>query len=102
MADYLDRLGIRWEYEPTLFVITDRDGTCSEGFRPDFYLPDHDIYIEVTQAKVQTRKNGKLRRFRAAYPGVEAHLFTRTDFDRPLARITEIMFEVLDRRRAKP
>ena len=42
-----------------------------EAFTPDFYLPDQDLYLEVTVMKqsLVTRKNRKLRKLRAALPG---------------------------------
>lgn len=81
VADELDAMRIRWEYEPTLFILsTNGDGHCSEGFQPDFYLPDHDLYIEVTMAKVETRKNGKIRRLREQRPDIRVVLFGRRDF----------------------
>lgn len=91
MADQLDALGIAWEYEPRLFVFAvSEEGHCTEGFRPDFYLPEHDLYIEVTQAKVQTLKNGKVRKLREL--GERVYLFARVDFERPPGeRIEEIL-----------
>lgn len=43
-AESLDVLGIRWEYETRCF----RDRRYAGGqYTPDFYLPDHNIYVEV-------------------------------------------------------
>jgi len=44
IADFLKRNAIRYVYEPTLseeFLIFSQKVS-----RPDFYLPDHDVYIE--------------------------------------------------------
>lgn len=78
VAQVLDSLRVRWEYEPTLFVF-DRGptGNCTQGFQPDFFLPDHDLYLEVTETKVLTPKNGKLRMLRMHYPEVRCHLLTK-------------------------
>lgn len=81
MADELDALGVRWEYEPQLFVLeTNGDGHCSEGFQPDFYLPDHDVFVEVTMAKVQTPKNRKIRKLKEKHPHITIFLFGRAEF----------------------
>ena len=48
----------------------DAEGRVIEAFTPDFYLPDQDLYLEVTVMKqsLVTRKNRKLRKLRAQYP----------------------------------
>ena len=58
-----------WLYEPHTFVLEqDADGRVTEAFTPDFYLPDQDLYLEVTVMKqsLVTRKNRKLRKLREA------------------------------------
>ena len=52
----------------------DEEGTVIEAFTPDFYLPEQDLYLEVTVMKqsLVTRKNRKLRKLRAALPGGQA------------------------------
>ncbi len=70
-ADLLDFYGVRWEYEPTTFVlVADDAGRPLVGFTPDFYLPDHDVFIELTTMRqpLVTRKNRKIRAFRERYP----------------------------------
>jgi hypothetical protein len=87
-AKVLDYYGIPWEYEPRTFVLgTDEEGRVTSAFTPDFYLPDQDLYIEVTVMKqsLVTRKNRKLRKLRERYPDVRIKLFYRRDFER-LAR----------------
>jgi hypothetical protein len=84
-ARILDYYGLAWEYEPTSFVLeTDDDGRILEAFTPDFYLPEQDLYLEVTVMKqsLVTRKNRKIRKLRERYPDVKIKLFTRRDFDR--------------------
>lgn len=76
---------IRWVYEPTTFALSWRsDGRPSEMFTPDFYLPDHRLYIELTTMRqpLVTRKNRKLRQMRAIYPTVQIKLLYRRDFHR--------------------
>jgi hypoxanthine phosphoribosyltransferase len=84
-ARLLDFYGLRWEYEPRSFVLEeDEKGRVLEAFTPDFYLPEQDLYLEVTVMKqsLVTRKNRKIRKLRARYPDVKIKLFTRRDFDR--------------------
>jgi hypoxanthine phosphoribosyltransferase len=82
-ARILDFYGIRWEYEPRSFVLSwDRQGRPRERFTPDFYLPDFDLYIELTTLKqaLVTRKNRKVRRLRQLYPHVNLRVFYGRDF----------------------
>ena len=76
----LDWHGIPWQYEPTTFVLArDEEGRVTEAFTPDFYLPDQDLYLEVTVMKqsLVTRKNRKLRKIRELYPGREGQALLR-------------------------
>jgi len=88
-AEILDFYRIRWEYEPTTFPI-DWDGTGKviASFSPDFYLPDFDLYIELTtmSQKLVTKKNRKVRRLRELYPEVNIKIFYQKDFRRLLQR----------------
>jgi hypothetical protein len=84
-ARLLDYYGIAWEYEPTSFPLEiDADGRVLEAFTPDFYLPEQELYLEVTVMKQSliTRKNRKIRKFRERYPDIKVKLFTRRDFER--------------------
>ena len=84
-AKILDYHGIPWQYEPTTFVLEeDEEGNVLEAFTPDFYLPDQDLYIEVTVMKqsLVTRKNRKLRKLRQRYPDVKVKLFYKRDLER--------------------
>ena len=88
-AKVLDWHGIPWQYEPTTFVLArDAEGRVTEAFTPDFYLPDQDLYLEVTVMKqsLVTRKNRKLRRLRELYPEVKIKLFYERDFERLATR----------------
>jgi len=81
-ARILDFYGIPWEYEPRTFVLQrDDQDRVTEAFSPDFYLPDQDLYIELTtmQANQVRHKNRKLRRLRELYPEVNVKLFKRSD-----------------------
>ena len=88
-AKILDFYGIPWQYEPTTFVLArDAEGRVTEAFTPDFYLPEQDLYLEVTVMKqsLVTKKNRKLRRLRELYPEVRVKLFYERDFERLAAR----------------
>ena len=84
-AKVLDYYGIPWEYEPTTFVLEqDEDGRVLEAFTPDFYLPEQDLYVEITVMKqsLVTRKNRKLRKLRERYPEIRIKLFYKRDIER--------------------
>ena len=84
-AKILDYYGVPWEYEPRSFVLERADdGRVTSAFTPDFYLPDQDLYVEVTVMKqsLVTRKNRKLRELRRLYPHVRIKLFYRRDIER--------------------
>ena len=81
----LDYYGVPWEYEPRTFVLEeDEDGRVVEAFKPDFYLPEQDLYVEVTVMKqsLVTRKNRKLRKLRERYPEIRVKLFYKRDIER--------------------
>ena len=81
-ARILDFYGIPWQYEPRTFTLEyDGEGRVTEGFSPDFYLPDQDLYVELTtMLPHQIRhKNHKIRRLRELYPGINIKLFKRGD-----------------------
>ena len=84
-AKILDYYRVPWEYEPRTFVLEqDDDGRVLEAFTPDFYLPDQDLYVEITVMKqsLVTRKNRKLRKLRQKYPEVKIKLFYKRDVER--------------------
>ncbi len=83
MARILDFYAVHWEYEPDTFpILWNLDGDVVESFSPDFYLPDLDLYLEMTtlRQKLVRKKNRKLRRLRELYPGVNIKLFYARDF----------------------
>ncbi len=58
------------------------DGSPAKFFTPDFYLPDEDIYIEITtmNQKLVTKKNRKVRQLREAHPEVRCKIFYQRDY----------------------
>ncbi|MCU1374229.1 MAG: hypothetical protein JWO68_1515 [Actinomycetia bacterium] len=83
LAKLLDFYGVAWEYEPRTFDLdVDDDGQVTRAFTPDFYLPAHDLYIEVTTLRQElvTKKNGKLRRLRELHPDVTVKMIYQRDY----------------------
>ena len=92
LARLFDFYRIAWQYEPRSFPISwNEDGRPVEFFTPDFYLPEFDLYIEVTVCKpeLRTRKNRKVRLLRSNHPNVNVKLFVRRDLDRVFSRLAE-------------
>ncbi len=88
-AEILDFYKVRWLYEPTTFPIQwDGEGNVIASFTPDFYLPEFDLYIELTtmSQKLVTKKNRKVRRLKELYPDVNVKVFYQKDFRALLAR----------------
>ena len=83
LARILDFYGVLWQYEPDIFPIAwNTDGAVVESFAPDFYLPEIDLYLELTTLKqaLVRKKNRKLRWLRQLYPEVRVKLFYARDF----------------------
>jgi hypothetical protein len=79
----LDFYGVEWDYEPRSFPIAwDRDGSPSQYFTPDFYLPEDDLFIEITtmNQKLVTKKNRKVRKLGELYPDVNCKVFYQRDY----------------------
>jgi hypothetical protein len=83
MARILDFYRIAWEYEPHTFpILWNLDGVVVESFSPDFFLPDLDLYLEMTtlRQRLVRKKNRKLRRIQELYPDIRIKLFYARDF----------------------
>lgn len=83
MARILDFYDVKWSYEPVTFpIVWNLEGDVIESFSPDFYLPDLDLFLEMTTLKqsLVRKKNRKLRRLRELYPDVRIKLFYARDF----------------------
>ena len=81
-ARILDFYGLEWQYEPHTFALAwDEQGNVTQAFSPDFYLPQQDLYVELTtmRPKLITKKNRKIRRMKELYPDVQVKLFKRSD-----------------------
>jgi hypoxanthine phosphoribosyltransferase len=82
-ARLLDFYDIKWLYEPVSFDIAwDQKGAPVSKFTPDFYLPEYDLYIEITtmNQKLVTKKNRKIKRLRELYPEIKCKIFYRKDY----------------------
>ncbi len=83
LARILDYYQVAWEYEPRTFpILWNLDGKVVESFSPDFYLPELDLFVELTTLKqsLVRKKNRKLRRLRELYPEIRIKLFYARDF----------------------
>jgi hypoxanthine phosphoribosyltransferase len=88
-AAFLDFYRIRYQYEPVSFPLRwHSDGRVAEMFTPDFYLPDQDLYVELTTMKQAhvTRKNRKMRQLRELHPDINIVLLYRKDYHEILSR----------------
>ncbi|NWF77036.1 MAG: hypoxanthine phosphoribosyltransferase [Chloroflexi bacterium] len=87
-AKLLDFYCIEWLYEPRSFPLKWEGGKIAEMFTPDFYLPELDLYVELTTLKqnLLTEKNRKLRQLRQLYPEVNIKLLNKNDFLKLLAK----------------
>jgi hypoxanthine phosphoribosyltransferase len=95
-ARFLDYYRIRWVYEPASFPISWEDGRVAEMFTPDFYLPEHDLYVELTTMKqsLVTPKNRKVRLMRELYPDVKVRLLYQKDYQQLLVQAGYGNFEI--------
>ncbi len=87
-ARILDVYGVGWQYEPRTFPLREEEGRVVEAFTPDFYLPELDLYIELTtlKQKLVTEKHRKIRRFQERYPDLQIKLLHRSDYLSLLAK----------------
>lgn len=82
-ANLLDFYRIAWVYEPRSFPLQwNESGAMTEAFTPDFYLPECDLYVELTTMKqaLVTRKNRKVKLLKAIYPHINIQIFYQKDF----------------------
>ena len=82
-ARVMDFYRIRWQYEPKTFPIEwDEDHNIVKAFTPDFYLPDLDLFIELTTMKqsLVTKKNRKVRLLKELYPDVNIKILYERDY----------------------
>ncbi|MDP3063893.1 MAG: hypoxanthine phosphoribosyltransferase [Chloroflexota bacterium] len=87
-AHILDFYGVHWKYEPRSFPLRWEGDRVVEMFTPDFYLPELDLYVELTTLKqsLVTEKNRKLRHLRELHPDIKVKLLYKRDYHRLLAK----------------
>lgn len=88
-ARILDYYGVEWEYEPRTFPLEwDENGKVTVAFTPDFYLPQQDLYVELTtlRPKLTQRKNWKLKKIQELYPEINIKLFKRRELRNMMLR----------------
>ncbi len=87
-ARILDFYGLQWQYEPRTFPLRWEHGQVTEAFTPDFYLPDLNLYLEVTTLRsgLASDKNRKIRLVQELYPEVNIKLLKKRDLLRLLTK----------------
>lgn len=92
-AKILDMYQIDWVYEPRTFPVEwDAEGNVVLAFRPDFYLPKFDTYIEITtmNQKYVSTKNKKVKKLRELYPNIHIKMVYKKDFHTLLKRFGSV------------
>ncbi|MDD2427113.1 MAG: cytidylate kinase family protein [Eubacteriales bacterium] len=90
-AKVLDMYRIRWIYEPKTFPLEwDEEGKVTMAFSPDFYLPDYDLYLELTvmDQRYTGLKKKKARLLNELYPGTNIEMVYQRDFDHLLRSLS--------------
>lgn len=87
-AKLMDFYRIEWIYEPRSFTLEKDGNRIVEMFTPDFYLPEMDLFVEITTMKqsLATDKNRKIRRVKELHPDINIKLLNRKDYVRLLAK----------------
>ncbi len=81
-AEHLDLFSIKWIYEPVSFPLKWGSGSIKMMFTPDFYLPDLDVFVEITtmNQKLITKKQRKVKLARKLYPLKTFKLINEQEF----------------------
>jgi len=86
---------VSWRYEPDVFPISwNPSGAVVESFAPDFYLPELDLYVELTTLRqtLVRKKNRKLRLLRQLYPEIRIKLLYARDFEALMVKYGRVDF----------
>lgn len=95
LARVLDFYQVSWRYEPDVFPISwSPTGAVIESFAPDFYLPELELYVELTTLRqtLVRKKNRKLRLLRQLYPEVRVKLLYARDFRALMVKYGRLAF----------
>ena len=81
-SEHLDLFNITWIYEPTSFPLKWGSGAIKMMFTPDFYLPELDIYVEITtmNQNLITKKQKKIKLAKKLYPKSNFKLINESQF----------------------
>lgn len=87
-ARLLDFYRINWQYEPRSFPLQWDGSKVAEMFTPDFYLPDFDLYLELTtmNPRLATEKNRKIRGLKELHPDINIKLIDKKGYYRLIAK----------------
>jgi hypothetical protein len=97
LARVLDFYQVAWRYEPDIFPLSwSPSGAVVESFAPDFYLPELDLYVELTTLRqsLVRKKNRKLRLLRQLYPELRIKLLYMRDFRALMVKYGRVDFLV--------
>lgn len=94
LARHFEHCGVSWTPEPVHF-----DLSGDKGFRPDFYLPELDLFVELTQDDVEAKKRCKLADMATLHPNVrvialdgdDVHALTTLDAQALAARLAKYL-----------
>ena len=73
MARIYNLVGIKWLYAPKIFNLD------KHTYRPDFYLPDFDTYVEVKNY-LGSYSLERDQNFRKLYPNIKLELILKVDY----------------------
>ena len=81
-SEHLDLFNIQWIYEPTSFPLKWGRGAIKMMFTPDFYLPELDVYVEITtmNQNLITKKQKKIKLAKKLYPNYNFKLINESQF----------------------
>ena len=81
-SEHLDLFNIQWIYEPISFPLKWGSGSIKMMFTPDFYLPELDIYVEITtmNQNLITKKQKKIKLAKKLYPNNNFKLINESQF----------------------
>ena len=81
-SEHLDLFNIHWIYEPISFPLKWGSGAIKMMFTPDFYLPELDIYVEITtmNQNLITKKQKKIKLAKKLYPNSTFKLINESQF----------------------
>lgn len=83
LARFFDFYTVEWCYEPVCFPLSwDEQGRVIQSITPDFYLPQFELFVEITTMKQRlvTKKNQKIRRLRELYPDIRIKVLYGRDY----------------------